>query len=232
MCITKTISRLSSVLILFFISISLSYGSIIFDGSPGTNAPPPTLGGQTMTPFPLDPNANYTSLNQVAVPGSADFITFSQNVSKRTINDGWNSLWSHGYTGDVYFNTTSSLTLTFPAGTSAFYFYAETNQFGSFTMEAIGSDGTSSGPIDVFTSPSVGGSQYFGFYTDSEACEIMTITITTDDTSGFAVGEFGIALNQFSAAVPTMGQWGIIILSILMLIFAIATYKKVIFKLA
>jgi hypothetical protein len=34
---------------------SLSYGGVVFNGSPGTAAPPNTLGGLQVFPFPLDP---------------------------------------------------------------------------------------------------------------------------------------------------------------------------------
>lgn len=168
---------------------------IHFDGSPGTNAPPSTLGPYEMTAFgtdsqPVCPNEGSIVSGVVDPAGT---IGFSQALSHDLIGQCW-ATWSNGYTGDVYdtFNSGSAeptqVTITLPAGTNAFYFYAEPQQFSVFSVEATAQDGTTSGPIDV---QGEGGAQYFGFYGTGGAT-LSSITVTTADPTGFAVGEFGI----------------------------------------
>jgi hypothetical protein len=159
-------------------------GSIAFDGSPGTAAPPATLGPYTMTPFGNDGRADGTVSD---VPDPAGTIGFSPSLSHTKVGVGW-ATWSHGYTGDVYFTSGTQITMTLPAGTKAFYFYAEPDQFQLFSVEAVAQDGTTSGPIDVQGNS---GAQYFGFYGTGNAT-LSSITVTSADPLGFAVGEFGI----------------------------------------
>jgi hypothetical protein len=122
------------------------------------------------------------------VSDPAGTIAFSQPLNHSTVGNGW-ATWSNGYTGDVYWNADgSAITITLPAGTNAFYLYAEPNQFAMFNVQATAQDGTTSGPVQV---NGLGGAQYFGFYGTGGA-KIATITITTNDTTGLAVGEFGI----------------------------------------
>lgn len=165
-------------------------GEIVFDGSPGTAAPPATLGGYTMTPF----GADLQALGNVSgVTDSAGTIGFTPALSHDTVPSGGWSTWSHGYSGDVYDTSDTAdptqATITLPAGTKAFYLYAEPNVFDNFTVQATAQDGTTSGPVTV---QGDSGAQYFGFYGTGDAT-IASITITCNDTSGFAVGEFGIS---------------------------------------
>jgi hypothetical protein len=88
----------------------------------------------------------------------------------------------------VYFTGGTQITITLPPGTKAFYFYAEPEQFAVFSVQATAQDGTTSGPIPV---QGEAGAQYFGFY-GTGAATLASITVTTADPSGFAVGEFGI----------------------------------------
>jgi hypothetical protein len=158
----------------------------------GTAAPPATLGGHTMTPFPNDPVGVFSSVTSVASPlgGTLDFDITMTNLE---IGIGW-ATWSHGYTGDVYWTEgATSVTMTLPAGTRAFYFYAEPNPFDTFNFKATASDGTSSPltPIAGFD-----GARGFGFYTpDSTITSILfqSIGSNTNPAVDFAVGEFGIA---------------------------------------
>jgi hypothetical protein len=159
-------------------------GSIAFDGSPGTAAPPATLGPYTMTPFGNDGRADGTVSG---VPDPAGTIGFSPSLSHTKVGVGWQT-WSHGYTGDVYFTGGTQITITLPAGTKAFYLYAEPNQFAVFSVQATAQDGTTSGPIPV---QGQAGAQYFGFY-GTGAATLASITVTSADPTGFAVGEFGI----------------------------------------
>jgi hypothetical protein len=164
-----------------------------FDGSPGTNAPPATLGGYTMTPFGLDPQPVCPDAGSTVtgVTGPAGTVGFTPALRHDRIGGCW-ATWSHGYTGDVYDTTAAAnptqVTLTLPVGTKAFYLYAEPNVFDLFDVTATAQDGTTSGPVQVQGNS---GAKYFGFYGTGDA-EIATITVTTTDTSGLAVGEFGI----------------------------------------
>jgi hypothetical protein len=159
-------------------------GSIAFDGSPGTAAPPATLGPYTMTPFGNDGRADGTVSG---VPDPAGTIGFSPSLSHTKVGVGW-ATWSHSYTGDVYFTGGTQITITLPAGTKAFYLYAEPDQFAVFSVEATAQDGTTSGPVPV---QGEAGAQYFGFY-GTGAATLASITVTSADPTGFAVGEFGI----------------------------------------
>ena len=134
----------------------------------GTNAPPASIGGYTMTPFDQAP--------QAAVPGGTSLSVipcspFSGNLAvlpatgKRSIGDGW-ATWSHGYTGVVYSecDSTSAITLTLPQDTGAFYFYAEPNDFGTYNVTATSNSGATSVPIAV---AGASGANGFAFYADS-----------------------------------------------------------------
>ena len=159
---------------------------IAFNGAPGTNAPPATLGPYTMAPFGPDTAADGAVVSGVNDPAGS--ITFSPSLTHTLVGSLWLT-WSHGYTGDVYFVIpTQPITITLPAGTKAFYLYAEPNTFDVFDVQATAQDGTTSGPVQV---QGDSGAKYFGFYGTGDA-EIQTVTVTTTDTSGLAVGEFGI----------------------------------------
>jgi hypothetical protein len=160
-------------------------GSITFDGSPGTAAPPATLGPYTMTPFGDDARPEFGTVSDV--PDPAGTIGFSPALSHRQVPGSW-ATWSHGYTSDVYATGGTQITISLPAGTKAFYFYAEPQQFAVFSVQATAQDGTTSGPIPV---QGQAGAQYFGFYGTGSAT-LASITVTTADPTGFAVGEFGI----------------------------------------
>jgi cell wall-associated NlpC family hydrolase len=168
-------------------------GGITFDNSPGSAAPPSTLGPYSMTPFPADPQS-FGNVSSVAAPGSGD-VTFAPDLNHLRIGQGW-ATWSNGYTGDVYWtNGGTSATMTMPLGTSAFYFYAEPNPFAVFNITATTQNGTSSGPIPV---NGFSGARYFGFYTDGSTT-LETISISSD--ADFAVGEFGISTASALGAV-------------------------------
>ncbi|MBK9632148.1 MAG: hypothetical protein IPO62_13985 [Saprospiraceae bacterium] len=167
-----------------------AHAGVIFDGSPGTAAPPPTLGGFNMvTPLP-DGRPIFADVSDVGfpLPGSPQ-IFFSNPLNHRQIGNGW-ATWSHGYTGDVYYEQSNTVTITLPAGTRAFYLYIEGNNFGTANITATANDGTTSGPIPVV---GASGARYYGFYTTTAACMLMTITINADPAAaGFAIGEFGL----------------------------------------
>lgn len=160
------------------------------DLSPGTGAPPTTLGGMTMTKVP--PGApSCTGVNPpgpISTPGGG--ITVVPWVGQRCIGAGW-STWSHGYRGDVYFTGAGVLaqTITLPAGTKAFYFYVEPNAFGTFGCQAV-SGSTSTG---VFQVQGDSGAKYVGFFATG-GDTLQSIRVSCDSAAnGFATGEYGWA---------------------------------------
>jgi hypothetical protein len=101
-------------------------GSIAVDTSPGTAAPPATLGPYTMTPF--GPDARHIAFESVPVTdvpapaGAAGALQFDRTMRLwRVIDlDGW----GNGYTGDAYSPGDPSdqdrVVMTLPANTQAF----------------------------------------------------------------------------------------------------------------
>jgi hypothetical protein len=175
-------------------------GAIVFDGTPGTDAPPARLGPYTTTAFGADPQPLFTDVTGVASPlGGA--VQFSPGLAHFQVGNGWAS-WSHNYAGDVYFsNGGTSVTIGLPAGTTAFYFYAEPNPFDVFTITATAQDGTTSGPVEV---SGAAGARYFGFYVTGGS---TLASITVEGTVDFAIGEFGIASGPTSADQCKKGGW-------------------------
>ena len=171
----------------FYNHCSAAPTRVVFDGSPGIGTPPVTLGPYTMAPFVSDPQATATQVSDVAGPTGT--VSFAPTLDHELATTPSWSTWSNGYTSDVYGTTGSTITISLPAGTKAFYFYAEPQQFQPFSVEAVTSDGTDSQPITV---QGQGGAQYFGFYATG-ATDLSSLTVTCADPNGFAVGEFGIA---------------------------------------
>jgi len=158
-----------------------------FDGTPGTSAPLATLGPYTMTKAAADSRPILENVSDVTLPNGT--MTFSTAVEHTTIGNQWAS-WTNGYTGDVYIDSGTTLTMTLPAGTLAFYFYLEPATVSTVTMEAVAQNGTTSGPVSFSGFSSA---KYFGFYGTGGAT-IKTIEVTLPSSanpSGFAVGEFG-----------------------------------------
>jgi hypothetical protein len=163
----------------------------------GTAAPPATLGSHVITPFDQAAQAAIPNFTMVSViPGSpvAGDLTISPEASKRTVpSGGWNSSWSHGYTGPVFFAQATSATLTLPPNTRAFYFYAQGNFFSSHTFTVTTDGGATSGPVSVSTAPAGGADGATGFAFYSTAGETITsISISAPTSGGMSFGEFGI----------------------------------------
>jgi len=154
----------------------------------GEAAPPGTLGPYTMTPFPSDPRPQFAMVTSVPSPLGGD-VGFSIPLDHRIVTSSW-ATWSHGYTGDVYFAAQAiSVTLTMPAGTGAFYLYAEPNPFDSFEITATAQDGTKVSQIVT----GFAGAKGYGFYgTGGSIITSIQVDFPLRET-GFAVGEFGIA---------------------------------------
>ena len=166
----------------------------------GTAAPPATLGGQSMTAFG-DTTPNFTTVGSIASPLGGS-LGFSPSVEARTIGSGW-ATWSHGYTGEVFYSLgATSVTMTMPTGTTAFYFYGEPNPFSVFSFTATATDGTvftSSGPLPIDGSS---GARGFGFYTGDGSISSITFGGDID----FAIGEFGIASVPEPATLLLLGS--------------------------
>ena len=170
----------------------------------GTGAPPATVGSFAMTAFGDDTRPIFSDVLDVTAADGAPFgaITFSTAVNHREIGSGW-ATWSHGYTGDVYYtNGATNITIGMPAGTGAFYFYAEPNPFDVFTITATADDGAS---LALAVSGNAGANGY-GFYTSG--APIASITISSD--VDFAIGEFGIAQVPAPGAAALMGLGGLV----------------------
>jgi PEP-CTERM motif len=162
---------------------STAQASIIwFSPLDPTAAAPATLGQYTMTAFGDDARPNGGVVSDVASPFGG-VVDFSVDLTHTEVGSGW-ATWSHGYTGDVYFSTTT-LTLDLPDGVGAFYFYAEPDPFAPFTITASVGGSTFSQVVD-----GLGGAKIFAVYTDDFA-SIDSITISS--TADFGVGEFGAA---------------------------------------
>jgi hypothetical protein len=194
----KTSSRFALIALGICTALGVQAGIIGVAG--GSGAPSTTLGSYTMTPFGDDSRAVFTDVTSTETTPIGGVVGFSSSMSLRTIGSGW-ATWSHGYTGDVYFGgeTLLSLTLTMPAGTGAFYFYAEPNRQSNFNVSA-----TSSGQVVQQLTNGFGGANYFGFYgTGGDTISSITISFATGSLGG-AVGEFGIA--RAFTSVPDAGQ--------------------------
>ena len=160
----------------------------------GTVAPPATLGGYTMVPFSADGRA--LSANVSDVPDPAGTIIFSIPLKHVRPLSGW-GLWSHGYTGDVYATGDStSVTIGMPAGTLAFYLYAQPDPIAVHQIMATAQDGTTSDPVNV---NGLFGAHGFGFHA-TDGAVIASITVTS--STAFGVGEFGIFVGD--AAPPVV----------------------------
>src|SRR5262249_4652948 len=163
-----------------------------FDGSPGTEAPPGTLGAYSMTPFALnnaDPPPGSPSLTSVSSPLGGT-LAFSLGLEHRRAGPsgpytGWGGSvgWGQGYSGDVYYNSRfmGTPTVTLPPGTAAFYFYLQPEddtRVTSFTV--MTSDGGSSGIVPVDGSAHA---RYFGFYESTPGVSLGSISITAPNGS-------------------------------------------------
>ncbi len=164
---------------------------ILFDGSPGTAAPPSSLGVYSMTVFPADPRAVNTGVLGVNSPlgGAVQFST-----SLIHLLAGGTYVWGHGYTGDVYDNLGTSVTLSMPPNTRAFYFYAQPFDGVAHDITATANDGTSSYPVSTINP---NGAKYFGFYAPVSGADLSSITVSCPSCGGgFGIGEFGIYQNS------------------------------------
>ncbi len=181
--------RLAAAMVVGLSIVSWSQGAnAIIIGTPlGIATPPPILGGHAMTAFPDDTRPIIADVMSVASPLGGD-VTFNHSLSHREIGSGW-ATWSHDYTGDVYYDTGTSVTIGLPADTIAFYFYAEPNDWGTYEIAATAQDGTTLS----FSVSGNAGAKGYGFH-GTDGMYLTSIVVTADaEAYGFAIGEFGIA---------------------------------------
>jgi hypothetical protein len=110
----------------------------------------------------------------------------------------WGDPWNNSYTGDVYHNiSASSLTLTLPAGTAAFYLFIQPNAFSlAEAITVTAQDGTSSTQT---VQTNLDGSKYYGFY-GTGGTNLTSLTISEPiHSNDFAIGQFAIAAASTNA---------------------------------
>jgi hypothetical protein len=168
----------------------------------GENAPPTTLGSHALTPFATAPQTAIPEFSFVSsIPGNpfSGQVGITPNAQKYTATVTWGTdPWPGPYVGPIYFSgfSQTAVTLSLPANTTAFYFYMQGNggTSGVDTVTLTTNSGATSGPVMVttgFWEPNVGANG-FAFHTTAGE-SITSITIQSNNTTGFAVGNFGIS---------------------------------------
>ena len=143
-----------------------------------------------MQAFPAEVRSEFTMVSDVVALGGGT-LGFDNPVEIDVVGSGWSS-WSHGYTGPVYWSMTNALNLTLPANTQAFYMYVEPNLRDFFEFEFT--SGTTTAILNINGNAMA---QYIGVYIDDPFASLtgVSITQTTADSDGFAVGEFATNTN-------------------------------------
>src|SRR5579875_2019154 len=162
----------------------------------GTGSPATTLGQYVMTPFGADPAANFTAVT--SAPGPTGNVGFSAALEHRqgsALAGGFGGFGGDVYAEDGHHGAASgtTVTLTLPPNTSAFYLYALADAGGTWNVTAQTDNGTSSGNIAVTSNLTNNLPNYFGFYTNDNS-SIASIQVTVP-AGGLhvLVGEFGIS---------------------------------------
>lgn len=219
------------VAVAFALTASAAFAGVEFVAL-GTAAPPANIGPISVQPFALAPQqAIVNGTDVTSIPGSpiGGTLTLNQAMDKVNIGAGW-ATWSHGYAGPVYTSlvtgtSADTRTLTLPAGTTAFYLYAEPNVFNIFNVTCTTASGVSSGPIPVNGSAGAAG---FGFFsTDGDL--LVSIRIDVDPAAGgFAIGEFG-ASDLFVGSplvIPTLSTIGFAALALALGVAAFVMLRR------
>lgn len=218
----------------FLTGVSLTVQAAVVFQDLGTGAPPGALGRIPVYSFAAQAQAAIADDTQVTtIPGSpiGGVLTLDLPACKATVPATWNG-WSHGYTGPVFQTagcppsgpaSPTSRILTLPAGTRAFYFYANQQNDSSIqTITATSDTGTTSGPITI---PAVvNTANGYGFFSNAGE-NIATITISTSDPTGFGFGEFGIGLYPVDP-IPALGDWSKVVLITLCLVSGMIVLRR------
>lgn len=165
----------------------------------GTAPPPSTVAGRPITPAQPDLSPLFSSVSSIALSSTVS-LGFSTPAEHRKIGMGW-ALWSHGYTGDVYYAPGATSITIVPNMVDAFVLYMQPEPFSIFSMTVTGSDGMST-VSTVQTVDGLGGAVGVGFYGTGGMC-ISSITVSS--SVDFAIGEF-----WFSECVPSPGTAGLL----------------------
>ncbi len=177
----------------------------------GTSSPPAVVAGQTLLAFPTDPTAEFTTVRSVPSPSGLD-LAFDQNVEHLVVGYSWYN-WGQGYFGDVYATdpTSFSLTITLPADTTQFVFYAMPSDLviQQFTVSETSSTTSLVQSID-------GNGDAAGFlFVAAPGSTLDQVLITS--TGSFAVGEFLLT------SIPEPSNGGI---GALLALFAATRFRR------
>jgi len=132
--------------------------------------------------------APYETVSSIDVPEYGGSIDFDSPHSLRHIGYGW-ATWSHGYTGEVFYNnglyfTGYDLNLK---NVFAFDAYIEPN--AGYTMSYVTAFGCNGGEAAVeFAAHWSAGAKHFGFYAEDERIVRMEI----ESGSDWAIGEWRV----------------------------------------
>ncbi len=125
-----------------------------------------------------------------SIPSTYGDLTFDAGHSLRMIGQGW-ATWSHGYTGQVFYNNGLMATgYDMPGGIAAFDAYLEPNPFAlhDFVATAYGSAG---GEVTIdFQAHGSAGANHFGFFATGE--DLVRIEIS--GSADWAIGEFRVGI--------------------------------------
>ena len=184
----KTIAKISALASLITVFSLYQASASVVGVDLGTANPPGTLGIYTVTPYEPGP--------LVGENGYAHETNGNDDGGGTT---SW-ATWGQNYTGFVHvFLTDQSISFTL-TGVHAIYFYEEPNVFADFTMTATMGSTTVATIVNGFH-----GSSGIGFYS-TNGNFLTSVTITCSDTSGFAIGEFGIDNGTIHGGLPDNGS--------------------------
>ena len=171
----------------------------------GTSSPPAAVDGQPLLAFSTDATPEFTSVTSVPAPSGLN-LAFDQGVEHLVVGSSWYN-WGQGYSGDVYATdlTSFSLTITLPADTTRFVFYAMPSDLviQPFTVSETASVSPLVQSID-------GNGDAAGFlFVAAPGATLGQVSIIS--TGSFAVGEFLLT------TIPEASTGGVaILLSLLM----------------
>ncbi len=144
-----------------------------------------------MTPI-IHGGAPYETVISIDVPEFGGSLDFDAGHSLRHIGYGWAS-WSHGYTGEVFYNNGVyemgyDLNMN---GVGAFDAYIEPNGAGAVHMYEVTAFGSAGGEAQAVCSAyGDAGATHFGFYATGETIVRIEIKGTCD----WAMGEWRVGI--------------------------------------